>query len=264
MDFAKYRSLTALNWSSLSLIETSPRLYAWRQDHPRPDTASLSLGRLAHVAVLEPERYETDCVRRPDRWDSWRSNAAREWRDEQLAAGREVLTDEDAEVINCILVNLGGHDDATRLLDGTRREETIEWPVDGVQCKGRVDAIADDRIVDFKTTRDLAYFMRRGAAELLYHGQLAWYLDGAIAAGRCSPDAAAYVVAAETGEPYDVAAMRLGEASLDAGRRLWRRLLECWLACRTTGMWPGMYPHLTTLELPGWAAGMWTDDEEEI
>ena len=149
-------------------------------------------------------------------------------------------------------------------IDGTRREESIVWTVDGVQCKGRIDAIADDRIVDLKTTRDLQIFVRRDAAQMLYHGQLAWYLDGAIAAGACSPDAAAYVVAVETTDPYDVACFRLGEQSLDAGRALWRRLLDEWVTCRDAGVWLGQYPSETVLEMPSWAAGMRLEDEEEF
>ena len=44
-----------------------------------------------------------------------------------------------------------------------------------------LDAVAPDRVVDLKTTRDMSKFPR-DAANLLYHGQMAWYLDGAIAA----------------------------------------------------------------------------------
>jgi hypothetical protein len=216
------------------------------------------------MAVLEPDKFLDYCVRRPEEWDSWRTKASKEWRDDQRAAGLEVMDDKDADTVERIVAAVSEHTDAQDLLRGTRREETIEWNWHGVRCKGRVDAIASDRIVDLKTTRDLGLFVRRGAAELLYHGQLAWYLDGAIEAGACSPDAAAYVVAVESTEPYDVAAFRLGEQSLDAGRALYSTLLERWITCRDADLWPGRYPSLTTLDMPGWAAGMRQEDEEEF
>lgn len=260
----EYRDIKALNWSSLKLMHDSPRMYKWRQDHPRADTGAMSLGRIIHMAILEPDRFELDCVRRPDEWDSWRTKAAREWRTKQQTRGREVLTDEDADLVEIIRERLEGHVDATMLLDGTDREIPLTWEVNGVSCKGRLDALARDRIVDLKTTRDLGLFMRRDAAQMLYHGQLAWYLDGAIAAGRCDDDADAYIVAVETSEPYDIAALRLSTVTLDAGRWLWKSLLDQWVTCKETGLWPGKYPSLEDLDLPSWAAGMWPDETEEI
>jgi hypothetical protein len=259
----EYQDIDALNWSSLKLMHESPLMYRWRERHPRKDTQALSLGRMVHMAVLEPERFEECCVRRPSEFDSWRTKASKEWRQEQLDAGREVMTDEDAETIERVREAIVWHADAMRLLQGTRREEALTWTVDGVECKGRVDAIAASRIVDLKTTRDLGLFVRKGAAELLYHGQLAWYLDGAIAAGACSPDAGAFVVAVETSEPYDCAAFRLGEESLDAGHDLWRSLIDQWITCRDTGLWLGKFPSLTFLDMPRWAAGMQPDDDNE-
>lgn len=265
MTFEEYRKRPGLNWSSLKPMERSARYCQWLTEHPRPDSPALALGRMIHIAILQPRLYADVCVSRPDEWDSWRSNAARAWRAEQLAAGREILSDDDAETIRRVALAIYSHADAMRLLSDTRREETIEWAVDGVACKGRVDAIAADRIVDLKTTRDLGLFVRRDAAQLLYHGQFAWYLDGAISAGACSPDAEACVVAVETEPPYDVAAFRIGEESVEAGRRLWHTLLDRWVTCRDSGVWPGKYPSLATLEMPNWAAGMrpeYEDDEE--
>lgn len=259
-----YASIDALNWSSLKLMADSPLMYQWRQKHPRPDTKALSLGRKAHMAVLEPERYEQDCVRRPDEWDSWRTKASKEWRDEQLAAGREVMTDEEADKIELIRNAVYGHEDAMRRLDGTRREESIVWTVDGVRCKGRVDAIAPDRLPDLKTTRNLGTFVSRDAAALLYHGQLAWYLDGAIKAGACSPDAQAYAIAVETEPPYDCASFVLDDQLLSEGRTLWRYLFDLWMSCRDAGVWPGRYPSETPLHFTRWSKGLPHTSEEDF
>jgi len=252
-DMTNYASIDALNWSSLKLMADSPLMYQWRQEHPRPDTKSLSLGRKEHMAVLEPERYEQDCVRRPAEWDSWRTKASKEWRDEQTAAGKEVMNDAEADKIELIRNAIYGHADAMRRLAGTRREESIVWTVDGVRCKGRVDAIASDRVVDLKTTRNLGLFVRRDAGAYLYHGQLAWYLDGAISAGACSPDAQAYAIAVETEPPYDCACFALDGWYVEEGRALWKDLLEQWISCRDAGVWPGRYPNETPLQFKMWS-----------
>ncbi|MCP3884182.1 MAG: hypothetical protein GY700_01660 [Propionibacteriaceae bacterium] len=258
----EYSKIKALNWSSLKPMAESALHCQWLRCHPRVDTEALRLGTVVHMAVLEPDRYETECVRRPNKWDSWRTKASKEWRQDQIDAAMWVLTDDEADRVDRMVDAISRHSDAVRLLSNTRTEEAITWEIDGVPCKGRVDAISADRVVDLKTCRDLGLFVRRDAASMLYHGQLAWYLDGAIAAGACSPDAAAYVVPVESDGPYDCAALRLSERSLDAGRRLWRRLLDEWITCRDTGLWLGRYPSEDILDMPLWAPGMYDDDEE--
>lgn len=258
-----YRQIKALNWSSLKDVNDSPLHYKWRQDHPRKATPALDLGTAVHLAVLEPDRYEAECVRRPDEWDSWRTKASKEWREEQVKAGRIILDDDMADTIRACADAVDSHLDASELLEGARHEETIRWEIEGVACKARADAIASDRIVDLKTTRSLeTRAWGTAAARYLYHGQMAWYLDGAIAAGACSPDASAYIVAVETEGPYDVAAMRLGRDTIDAGRALYRRLLYTWMGCREMDFWPGRNPNLVMWDVPPWADGM--DGEEGI
>jgi hypothetical protein len=101
--------------------------------------------------------------------------------------------------------------------------------------------------------------MVRDIAELLYHGQVAYYLDGAIAARVLPPDARAYVVAAQTVEPFDVVAFEVGLEPLERGRRFVRSLIDKYAACQSAGWWPGLAPEVIPLQLPPWAAG---GDEE--
>lgn len=260
MKFDDYRALDALNWSSLKMMGDSPLLYRWRQEHPRPDTAALSMGRAIHVAVLEPAEFGAAYREKPADVD-YRTKSGKAWRDEATARGVEIITPEQSDTIVQCCESIASHADASALLSGTRREETIRWTVDGVACKGRVDAVNAERVVDLKTCRDLGKF-ERDAASFCYHGQLAWYLDGAIAAKATDPDAVPYIVAVETSEPYDCAAFRLSETVIDAGRYLWRSYLDRWVACRDADLWPGRHPSLEVLDLPPWAPGMRPDEEE--
>lgn len=250
----KYEGINALNWSSLRDMAQSPLLYAWRQEHPRPDTAAMALGRAIHCAVLEPNVFETRYALRPDGLDG-RTKAGKEWLAEVQARGLEVLGVDDAFTVKMCRDAVHEHKVAHRLLEGCLYEQALTWVVDGIACKGRLDAVCADHIVDLKTTRSLADF-GRDFARLSYHGQLAWYLDGAVAAGAVTPSAVvrqAFVVAVETSEPYDVAAFVLPVDVLELGRTLYRTLLDLWVSCRDADCWPGRYPALTPLELPRWA-----------
>lgn len=250
-----YEAIKALNWSSLKEMYISPRNFLWKHHFPREDKIFLSLGRVIHMALLEPDKFEEQCVKRPAIWDSWRTNASKEWKKEQIFQGKEILTDQDAQIIDNILANFATHPDC-HVLNFTKKEQVIEWKEQGIKCKGRLDAVSNDRVIDIKTTNNLFDFVRRDFFRYLYHGQLAWYFDGAISSGFTSKHSQVYVIACETSPPFDVAIFRLADEILNVGRNLKNELLETWIACKTANIWPGIYPNLTVLnDVPPWAPG---------
>jgi hypothetical protein len=95
----------------------------------------------------------------------------------------------------------------------------------------------------------------RDASALLYHGQLAWYHEGAIAAGVLPPDAdPPSVVAVQTTEPFDVMAFRMTPQALAAGRLLWQSLIRRYSACQAADYWPGVAPTVLDYEVMPWAS----------
>jgi hypothetical protein len=129
-----------------------------------------------------------------------------------------------------------------------------------------VDYLRPNDLVDLKSTRrETVREFTADAARNLYHGQLAWYLDGAIAAGRLPKDAGLpYIVAVSTAEPFDVAAYQLSKISLEAGRILIRDLVNKYQQCTASDLWPGIAPDLGVLDLPAWASGMQGSEETEV
>ena len=156
-----------------------------------------------------------------------------------------------------------GHKAAAALLSHGQAEVTAIWASDGLECKGRFDWLRFNDIVDLKTTRanSLREFSH-DCARYLYHGQVAWYADGAIAAGLNPRDAdMPYIIAAQTVEPYDVWVLRVSGLAIEAGRNLCRELLAKYRACQAADFWPGIAPEEIDLELPSWAAGSHADEE---
>lgn len=260
-----YESLDGVNWSSLKHLATSPRLFRWRQDRPQEDSRAMLLGRAVHCAVLEPEHFAYGYVCQPEFGDL-RTKAAKEARDawrSALRPGAEVLDAADHALACRVAESVRGHSAAAELLRG-ESEQVLQWQDadTGLACKARVDLLAAGHVLDLKSTRvGTVDSFAREVAQRLYHGQLAYYLDGARAAGRLPDDACAYLIAAQTTEPYDVAALRLSPSALERGRALYRRLLRAYAECQATGQWPGIAPEVLDLELPAWAA---SDAEEGI
>jgi hypothetical protein len=152
------------------------------------------------------------------------------------------------------------HKTAHRILTGGRTEEVIRW-VDretGLACKMRGDFIAPEYLADLKTTsRKTVREMVGDVCRYLYHGQIAWYHDGAREAGVLPLDAGnPYLVFAQSAEPFDVVVVQMGDVALDAGRTLCRNLIRRYEQCSAAGWWPGLAPELIRLDqLPRWAPG---------
>lgn len=276
-----YDALAALNWSTLKHLAVSPlalRVELDRQarGEPVPDSPALLLGRATHCLALEPaewvHRYSVDPGKGPSFGDMRRkeNKAARAaWlespegrahladvRDHEAAleAGAESLTHDEHEAAQSMCRALREHRVARELLSGGRAEVVVEW-VDGLACKGRLDYIRSGRLIDLKTTRRASVrMMETDAARLLYHGQLAWYHDGAIRAGalpRGAPPPCMVMVQSDA--PHDVAAGPISATMLDAGRRLYTRLLTQYAQCQAAGLYPGVAPDAIEWELPRWA-----------
>lgn len=260
-----YGAIEGLNWSTLVHLATSPKLLRWRVDHPRPDTDALERGRTIHCATLEPERWASGYRARPDFGDL-RTKVGKAARDAWVAGLPpvvEILDPEEHELAETCARAVHAHPSAHALVRGGRAEEIVTWtdPELGVKCKARLDYVTPRHLADLKSTRRTTLReIRNDVARLLYHGQLAWYLDGAVAARVLPPSADAFVIAVQTVEPFDVVPFRLGADDLERGRALCRALLEKYVACETSGWWPGLAPEVIPLQVPPWAAG---GDEEE-
>jgi hypothetical protein len=250
-----YNLIQAINWSSIKNLAVSPLAYQWALDHPREDTAALRLGRAVHCAILEPEEFASRYILKPAGLDG-RTKEGKAWKADAEASGLEVLDVDEGRVVKACAEAVRSHPVASFVFDGVETERVVEWTdaVSGRDCKGRLDALNRLWLADLKTTRDLARFPRDFASHL-YHGQLAWYVDGARAAGLLEPEADVYCVAVQSVEPCDVVVYDISDAVLDAGRALYRRLLARLDECEAAGSWPGRNPAIETMELPRWADG---------
>ena len=177
----------------------------------------------------------------------------------------EVVSAEDHELAERCAKSLREHPVAAEMISGVRHEEVITWTDagTGLPCKARLD-VTGERVVDLKSTRHRSIRrMEADAARLLYHGQLAFYHDGAIACGALPKSAPEPVLLfVQTVEPYDVVPGCLSEWDLNAGRALYQKLLRRLQRCEAADWWPGLAPDLVELDLPDWAAAGDPEDLE--
>jgi hypothetical protein len=285
--FEDYSNIEAMNWSTLKQIDISPAWLKHRIDHPEEsdDKAAWRQGRTTHCATLEPERFIDDYVVEPDfaqmardKFGSLRTKEAQlyrdvnsaEWFEKNNRPGVEVISQSEMDIALRSARAIRANPIAARLLERSKCEQVIRWhdPETGIECKGRVD-INCGRIVDLKTTRrSTIREILADAVRFGYHGQVAWYHDGAVLSGvlpKDSPLPAAIFVNASANTTFaDVAVldMSLVPWTFEAGQRLYRKLIQLYMGCKIADKWPGMAPAIVPWTLPDWA--MLENGEDEI
>lgn len=257
----EYFALPAANASSLKAIRKS----AAHMLAPRRESRAFDVGHAVHALVLEGlDAWRERHAIRPREFRDYRSKDAREWRDEQLAAGMTVLTWDDAELVKRIARNVSEHPAAVALLEASKprhecRELTYVWEDEThrVPCKCRFDLVADADIgADLKTAVSAHHDeFARNAIRYGYDLQFAHYREGFRAVeGR---DLAAFMaIVVETEEPYGVAVYHITDEWLERG--LWQRELAMadwadWYAAGMPTDVPPYHQFVTELPLPRWA-----------
>lgn len=291
---ADYHASDLVSRSKLDVLRRSPEefhaRFVARTIVDGPPTKALRVGRMTHVAVLEPHTWEQRfCLPPPDdlgppepvkpvpaEGTTAQSKAHRdalaEWRPrhEQWArdveaarvayvGGREIVKpDEHATALACAEA-IAGHDFASSLLAGrgdVYTEQAIRWLdlESGLECRARLDAHnLDDEIADLKTidgTPD-EDTVRREIVSHWYHGQAALYSDGYEATTGRRPRF--WFVFVNKNPPHEVAVYELGAAEIDLGRVQYRAALRDLAERRRTGDWRAPWtqsPHL--LEFAKW------------
>lgn len=253
----EYERIERVNFSTLKWMARSPAHYRSVLTTPAKDTDAKKLGRVAHLAAFEPERFNSAIAvwdggtRRGKDWDKFCSQHE----------GKELLTLNEYDKCRAIQRAVRANVDAMGYVTGGHGEVAVLWTQvigDGANrysfdCKGRLDFDGAQAITDLKTTKDASPSgFARQVVGLGYDAQAAWYSDGyEIATGERKPYV---IVAVENYEPYVVQVYRLPESVLAVGRAKYRAWLERLAWCRENSQWPG-YSDVGALDLalPAWA-----------
>jgi hypothetical protein len=226
------------------------------------DRPAFAIGRLAHKLLLEgAEGLAAEFVTRPECWADWRTKEAKTWRDEQVLAGRTVITEADLVAVTGMAESLARHPLVQAgILDGFV-ERSLIWrdAKTGVWLKSRPDVVpnADGIVADLKTTPSVTDDdLQRSLGSFGYHCQAALVGMGMDAVlGRPMEEFA--LVWVEKTPPHCVRVTVLTGEDLDRGRMQLRSAIDQFAQCVATGEWPG--PGGTRrdaeyLQLPPWAA----------
>ena len=239
-----------------TLIDRSP-LHAWMK-HPKlggkqedKPAAKMSLGSAAHSVILQGDWESIGFIDK----DSFRTNEAKDQRDQIIESGGTPLLEKDRSTIEAMVAEFerAGIDRS-----GFDTERTLIWQdrippeSDPIWCRARVDLLGDRIILDLKTTGVPATPERWGRTLLWdYAMQCGFYRRGHKALKGGKPPAFRFLVQ-ETTPPYSVAQFSFDGAGLDYADYLAEQAVWKWSECIKAQTWPSYAAGVNVMEAPYW------------
>jgi len=233
-----------------------PAKFHYERRHPLPPKDVLDFGSAAHRYVLSAGADVVEV-----KYDSWRTNAAKEQKAKAHADGKIPLLTGDLVIVKAMAAKLREHPMAAALLSPGRgkAEQTIVWQdgPTGVWSRALVDHLphaTGGRFIlgEYKTTTDAS---PEGCAKAMwnysYHQRADWYLRGA---RRVLGDAALILIFQEKSPPYLVHCTEPDPIALRHGCDRNDEALEIYARCTAENRWPGHGDDndITPLSLPDW------------
>jgi hypothetical protein len=226
---------------------------------PKKSNASFDFGKAAHHLLLEgAEGFARQFAVSP--FEDFRSAAARQWRDEQIAKRKPIVTTADLEAISRIRDSLDRHPVIQGgLLDGDV-EMSMVARFGRIWLRARPDVVprhAGD-FADLKTTNSIIYDdLERSIYQYGYHVQAAVVrmVARAVMGEGFTFNGFAFVFV-EKEPPYDVRIVQLKPDAIDLGEKQVRLALRDFERCIERMDWPGEEgddPGIGYIGLPSWA-----------
>ena len=262
LENADYHRHAAVSKSHLDQVARSP-LHYWarymdpKRVQPEPTPAML-LGTAVHTHILELREWDHRYIAAPEGLDR-RTKAGKEaWAAfEAKAAGRTVISRDDAELVMAMGRAVHGHPAAAMLLALPGAAETTwmwhDQPT-GLQCKCRPDWLTTDGslIVDLKTTEDASPAgFKKSIGNFRYFVQASWYLDGIEQATGRRPEQFIFLCV-EKKAPHAVAVYAADAEMIESGAKQARMDLDKLAECKASNSWPGYSNQIETISLPAW------------
>jgi exodeoxyribonuclease VIII len=254
-----YIDIKALSYSGAKHLLRSPAHYqAWLTAEQK-DTPALKLGRLAHLAALQPDLCRETVFVAPD--CDRRTKAGKETYEafvSGLPLNAEVIDADTAEKIAGIAKAAHG---AFAKLGVSKEhyiaEQAVFGQMNGVDIKGRPDLVTKiegsdaEYIIDIKTCQSADHeSFARDVANYKYHLQAAFY--GALRnTGRNF-----IIVAIEKEPPYAWRIYTLNEETYQMGVKLMNEAVNIYKMCNLFNTWSGYTQEVSELTLPKWAINL--------
>jgi len=260
------------SWLSKSAVYElyQSSLFKWRY-HPRKygSTPAMTWGSMVDTILTCPvEEFNDQFIVNP--YDSLRTKAAKDWKMEQDALKRTVVTEEliqEAHAAAKVLTSR--HKYAAYLIERSKPQvllmnRILHQSGNKAGLKGLVDFAPEgkDYLVDLKTTRDFnASGFAKTVAKFGYHIQAAHYLGLWNLQNPDDQRTRFKIIWQDSASPYEVAVTELPQTDIADGATMFTFLLNKIIQATINDYWPMKFEGKSVL-LGRAAFGAYADEEE--
>lgn len=254
MNRQEYDALEGINYSTAKTLLRSGAHYqaalAAKGKETEDDRKRFIVGSGLHSVVLEGKLLTDLYVQKPDGM-SFATKDGKAWRAEQTLP---IIDGEQVAQINGMTNAISNHSLASSVLKSCQhRELGLQAEVDGVLCKGLLDALGKDAagngiIVDLKSTQDASAkeFKRRVEWMFHYDLQARWYQE--LARNCDHGDCSMLWIVVESEQPHNVMVYQPSAELISSGQRKLEQVLSRYKEYSASGIWPG-YQSTPTIEI---------------
>jgi|GEM_PF-2282785 len=248
------------SWLSKSVLWelNTSSLYKWRfHSRPHAVTAAMHWGTLIDCLTTTPELAENELAL--SEFDDFRTKAAREWRDQNLAAGKIIVTAEQlAEGRKSARMLTHTCERSAGIFANSKSQVIIAGRIMGCNVKGLVDLApeGEDFLADLKTTSSFSIdgFSRQTAA-FGYHVQAGLYLHLWNAMFPDDRRTRFKLIWQDAESPYEVAVTELHRDEIERGYEYALYQIQRLTAAARDDHWPMAFDAQEPLIMrPTWAA----------
>lgn len=261
LPMEQYLKAAGLAHHDLAEMSRTPAHFKYRRENPEEEkTRALIVGDIAHIAVLEPNRFKDSHYVKPKTYEDekgkvkpWNGNAnvCKDWLEKH--SDREVLTPLEAGSVIGMRKSVMENRTAKEILKKGDFEVSLfaTDPETQIQLKARPDWISGRSLVNLKTTDDASKeAFQRSIEKFHYDSAAAFHLDVCNLLGLQKEFYVFIVVEKEP--PFAMALYELDEKSKDIGRLKYRRWLSLYSHCANVDEWPGYDESIQPISLRDW------------
>lgn len=240
-----YHANDAVSSTKLATFHDSPLRYY--EQHVLKTLApkeswEFDFGQAFHSAMESDAALAAAVV--PMAFRDFRTDKAKEWREEMTKARKLILTDDEMGAINLMKAKCLAHPIVSELIKNSEPEVTWRRSFGKFTVQCRTDRWKEDHegrplIVDWKTCVNLAAF-KKNVANFGYHRSTCFYKEVVASCMNLSPDQPRprmIHVAVESEPPHEVQPYELDDDALNVGRAEIMSDLKSLRRCYETGDW---------------------------
>lgn len=275
LPFSDYLALSKYGSGAFIALRKSLKTFHWFHvlKNERHDTDALAFGRIAHMAILEPEDFRKRFIVQP-KFDRRTKQGKLDFETftEGLSPGAIVVKEDEAQALTGMIEALKNHPRANDLLKRGEAEVTVTADLEGLPVKGRFDFLVMDKdkdgkphglfCIDLKTTQDAS--PRAFQNQMLKRG---WWIQAGLyswLAEKAFGVPCIFVfVAIEKEPPYEVGIYSCDQSVIECGMAAVKQGAAKLKESFATNKWPGVCEDFTNVSMPDYLLNEFSVESEE-